>query len=106
MFCCNFTPVPRELYRIGLPRHGRYREVFNTDSEMFGGGNVGNAGCVHGRRDTVARSTRARASYPASSGRRHSEAGINLPQRAFHTVATGFRTAMGQIGLDADSAYG
>jgi len=46
VFCCNFTPVPRELYTIGLPRHGRYREVFNSDAEMFGGGNIGNSGCL------------------------------------------------------------
>jgi 1,4-alpha-glucan branching enzyme len=46
VFCCNFTPVPRERYQIGLPRHGRYREIFNSDAEMFGGGSVGNAGWV------------------------------------------------------------
>jgi 1,4-alpha-glucan branching enzyme len=46
VFCCNFTPVPRKLYTIGLPRHGRYREVFNSDAEMFGGGNIGNSGCL------------------------------------------------------------
>jgi 1,4-alpha-glucan branching enzyme len=41
---CNFTPVPRENYRIGVPAPGRYAEIFNTDSEMFGGSNVGNGG--------------------------------------------------------------
>ena len=44
LFCCNFTPVPRHNYRIGAPRPGRYREIFNTDAEMFGGSNVGNLG--------------------------------------------------------------
>jgi 1,4-alpha-glucan branching enzyme len=38
----NFTPVPRYDYRIGVPRGGRYREVFNSDSEYYGGSNVGN----------------------------------------------------------------
>ena len=42
----NFTPVPRENYRIGLPRAGSYREILNSDSEFFGGGNMGNEGLV------------------------------------------------------------
>ena len=46
VFCCNFTPVPRHHYRIGVPHAGRYLEVFNTDAEMFGGSNMGNAGEV------------------------------------------------------------
>jgi len=41
---CNFTPVPRERYRIGVPRGGWYREVFNSDSEVYGGSNMGNGG--------------------------------------------------------------
>lgn len=60
IFCCNFTPLPRADYRIGLPEAGRYREVLNTDSEMFGGSNQGNAGIVvaepgefHGRPASV-----------------------------------------------------
>jgi 1,4-alpha-glucan branching enzyme len=39
----NFTPVPREGYRIGVPGAGLYREVFNSDSRFYGGSNVGNA---------------------------------------------------------------
>ncbi len=42
LFCCNFTPVPRYNYRFGVPEPGFYREIFNTDAEMFGGSNVGN----------------------------------------------------------------
>ena len=38
----NFTPVVREGYRIGVPRAGYYVEAVNTDSEYYGGGNVGN----------------------------------------------------------------
>ena len=34
---CNFTPVKRENYRIGMPRPGAYREVFSTDNASFGG---------------------------------------------------------------------
>ena len=44
---CNFTPVPRLSYRLGVPQHGYYREVLNTDSEIFGGSNMGNLGGVH-----------------------------------------------------------
>jgi 1,4-alpha-glucan branching enzyme len=43
---CNFTPVPRHDYRIGVPRPGRYRERINTDAESYGGSGVGNAGAV------------------------------------------------------------
>jgi 1,4-alpha-glucan branching enzyme len=43
----NFTPVPREGYRIGLPLAGRWREVLNTDAALYGGSNMGNAGTVH-----------------------------------------------------------
>jgi 1,4-alpha-glucan branching enzyme len=41
---CNFTPVVRELYRIGVPQGGGYREILNTDSTYYGGSNAGNLG--------------------------------------------------------------
>ena len=41
---CNFTPVPRHDYRIGVPRPGHYRERINTDASIYGGSGVGNAG--------------------------------------------------------------
>ncbi len=44
LFVCNFTPVVRHGYRIGVPRGGFYQEVINTDAELYGGSNVGNAG--------------------------------------------------------------
>jgi 1,4-alpha-glucan branching enzyme len=44
--CCNFTPVPREGYRLGVPHGGVYDEVFNGDSAWYGGGNLGNAGAI------------------------------------------------------------
>lgn len=40
--CCNFTPVVRENFLIGVPKAGWYDEVFNSDSEHYGGSNVGN----------------------------------------------------------------
>jgi 1,4-alpha-glucan branching enzyme len=43
---CNFTPVPREEYRMGVPRGGLYRELLNSDSEIYGGSNIGNGGSV------------------------------------------------------------
>ncbi len=39
---CNFTPIKREEYRIGLPKTGNYQEVFTTDAKEFGGGGVTN----------------------------------------------------------------
>ncbi len=43
---CNFSPVPRHGYRVGFPRAGRWAEVLNTDSELYGGSNVGNLGMI------------------------------------------------------------
>ncbi len=43
---CNFTPVPRHGYRVGVPRAGFYREILNTDSAFYGGSDVGNGGGV------------------------------------------------------------
>jgi 1,4-alpha-glucan branching enzyme len=42
----SFAAVPFEGYRIGLPRPGRWEEVINTDSELYGGSGVGNLGEV------------------------------------------------------------
>jgi 1,4-alpha-glucan branching enzyme len=54
---CNFTPVPRESYRIGVPEGGRWIEHINTDSRDYGGSGMGDGGAVnasafswHGRR--------------------------------------------------------
>ncbi|HWU38847.1 MAG TPA: alpha amylase C-terminal domain-containing protein, partial [Candidatus Acidoferrum sp.] len=46
VFVCNFTPVIRSSYRLGVPRGGFYRERLNTDAALYGGSNVGNAGGV------------------------------------------------------------
>jgi 1,4-alpha-glucan branching enzyme len=60
LFVCNFTPVPRWKYRVGAPDPGFYREVLNSDSDLFGGSNMGNAGGVmaeavpaHGRPHSI-----------------------------------------------------
>jgi 1,4-alpha-glucan branching enzyme len=44
---CNFTPVPRHDYRIGVPLPGRYRERINSDAAPYGGSGIGNAGEIH-----------------------------------------------------------
>jgi len=46
VFVCNFTPRPREGYRLGLPEAGSYREVLNSDASVYGGSGVGNGGRV------------------------------------------------------------
>jgi 1,4-alpha-glucan branching enzyme len=60
LFVCNFTPVPRQGYRVGVPAPAYYAEILNTDSAMYGGSNLGNLGGVasepiatHGRPDSI-----------------------------------------------------
>ncbi len=43
---CNFTPVPRFHYRLGVPRGGFWRELLNSDADVYGGSGLGNAGGV------------------------------------------------------------
>jgi 1,4-alpha-glucan branching enzyme len=59
--CCNFTPVRRDGYSLGVPTAGVYEEVFNSDSAWYGGSNAGNGGWIastprpcHGREHAVA----------------------------------------------------
>jgi 1,4-alpha-glucan branching enzyme len=56
----NFTPVPRDNYRIGAPRSGRWTEILNSDATLYGGSGQGNLGGVdagpvalHGRRHSL-----------------------------------------------------
>jgi len=44
---CNFSPVPRANYRIGVPERGFWREMLNTDAKQYGGSGRGNFGGVH-----------------------------------------------------------
>jgi len=43
---CNFTPVPRENYAVGVGVDGFWREVLNSDSSLYGGSGMGNMGQV------------------------------------------------------------
>ena len=45
----NFTPVPRENYRVPLPAEGTWREIINTDAAVYGGSGKGNGGAVDAR---------------------------------------------------------
>ncbi|TAN45790.1 MAG: 1,4-alpha-glucan branching protein GlgB [Nitrospirae bacterium] len=47
VFAFNFTPVPRYHYRIGVPADSFYKELLNSDSGAYWGGNMGNMGGVH-----------------------------------------------------------
>jgi 1,4-alpha-glucan branching enzyme len=46
LFVCNFTPMVYSKYRVGVPYDTPYREILNSDSELYGGSNVGNLGAV------------------------------------------------------------
>jgi 1,4-alpha-glucan branching enzyme len=57
---CNFTPVPRNNFQVGVPAAGYWREILNSDSRDYGGSGWGNLGGVesapvsaHGRTDSV-----------------------------------------------------
>jgi 1,4-alpha-glucan branching enzyme len=57
---CNFTPVPRANYRIGVPTAGRWAETLNSDAVLYGGSGQGNLGGVvaapvrwHGRAQSI-----------------------------------------------------
>ncbi len=60
LFVCNFTPVVRENYRVGVPLEGSWREVLNSDAPLYGGSGQGNFGGlssiplpIHGRPFTL-----------------------------------------------------
>ena len=57
---CNFTPVPRDNYLIGVPQGGLWHELLNSDAPTYGGSGIGNFGAVesapiraHGRYHAV-----------------------------------------------------
>ncbi|HMA31148.1 MAG TPA: 1,4-alpha-glucan branching protein GlgB [Casimicrobiaceae bacterium] len=57
---CNFTPVPRRNYVLGVPRAGVWREALNSDATLYGGSGIGNFGGVeaaplpaHGRLHSI-----------------------------------------------------
>ncbi|MGI9420239.1 MAG: 1,4-alpha-glucan branching protein GlgB [Geminicoccaceae bacterium] len=43
---CNFTPTPHEVYRLGLPSSGCWREILNSDADVYGGSGMGNQGMI------------------------------------------------------------
>ena len=47
MIACNFTPVPRRGYRVGVPHEGQWREVLNSNAAIYGGTDEGNMGGSH-----------------------------------------------------------
>jgi 1,4-alpha-glucan branching enzyme len=60
LFVCNFTPVVRENYRVGVPVKGLWKEVLNSDAPLYGGSGQGNLGGlstiplpIHGRPFTL-----------------------------------------------------
>ena len=44
---CNFTPVPRTNYPVGVPEPGYWQEILNSDAPTYGGSGMGNYGGVH-----------------------------------------------------------
>jgi 1,4-alpha-glucan branching enzyme len=48
---CNFTPIPRQKYRVGVPQSGFWKEILNSDASLYGGGNLGNCGGVESRNE-------------------------------------------------------
>jgi len=51
LIICNLTPVPRADYQIGVPEAAFYREIFNSDSEWYGGSGSGNQGGMYSKPD-------------------------------------------------------
>jgi len=50
--CFNFTPVPRYEYRLGVPCEGEWIEIFNSDSEIYGGSGHGNFGKLYAEKSS------------------------------------------------------
>jgi len=50
---CNFTPVPRIGYRLGVPAGGFWRELLNSDAKEYGGSGMGNLGGVMAEKQEV-----------------------------------------------------
>jgi 1,4-alpha-glucan branching enzyme len=55
---CNFTPVPRHGYRLGVFQNHPWREVLNTDADVYGGSNVGQMGALRHPEDVAAQGSR------------------------------------------------
>jgi len=44
VMACNFTPIPRPGYRVGVPHAGHWNEVLNSNATIYGGSDTGNFG--------------------------------------------------------------
>lgn len=60
VIACNFTPVPRHNYMVGVPHGGYWKEILNSDAVEYGGSGQGNLGGIeaspvsfHGRRNAL-----------------------------------------------------
>ena len=51
LIVCNFAPVVHEQFKLGVPFHGKYKEIFNSDEERFGGWGVGNPRAKTSKKD-------------------------------------------------------
>jgi 1,4-alpha-glucan branching enzyme len=53
LIVCNFTPIPRIGYRVGVPEGGYWRELVNSDALEYNGTGVGNLGGVHAEEEPI-----------------------------------------------------
>ena len=65
LFICNFAPAAHDKYRVGVPFEGKYKEIFNSDADMFGGSQMVNP--------------RAKSSRKVESDRRKDSITVQVP---------------------------
>jgi 1,4-alpha-glucan branching enzyme len=53
LIVCNFTPVPRMGYRVGVPHRGYWRELLNSDAKEYAGSGMGNLGGVNAEEEPM-----------------------------------------------------
>ena len=75
LIVCNFTPIPRVGYRVGVPEGGYWRELLNSDAMEYGGTGVGNFGGVNAEEEPAHGRPLAETD-PAAAGGVVSESGI------------------------------
>ena len=46
LIACNFTPIPRHNYRVGVPLAARWHQILNSDAPLYGGSGQGNQGAA------------------------------------------------------------
>ncbi len=77
----NFTPVPREGYRIPVAMPGVYREIFNSDAGLYGGSDVVNRGDLHTEAVPLERQGTQPAIHPAAVERRGTALSVLMLKR-------------------------